>query len=247
VASRACQFGCHLTEQEAEMRKRRVLWALVAAACAAAGGLTRPMVVSAECTFVPPLPRVSMAAATAEELFVGEVVANGPGQGFDFTVRVDEVVRGVARVGDLRRFSSVEPNWPWTTYGGGKPFPACTYLYGEVGETLIVALAARTSGGTIRDASGTWYQPPTTFSTVAITEPASASSGDPYDREVLSLDRLRLLAATSAPATDTLAARALPSPRANRIPPAILLAVFVIAVALSTAWQVHRRGLRRVR
>lgn len=228
------------------MRKRRGLWSLVAAACAAVGGLARPIAASAECIFVPPLPRVSMAAATAEELFVGQVIANGPGQGFDFTVRIDEVVRGVAKVGDLRRFSSVEPNWPWTTYGGGKPFPACTYLYGEVGETLIVALKARTPGGTIRDNSGTWYQRPTTFSTVAITEPASASSSDPYDREVLSLDRLRLLAATSAPPTDTSAARALPSANSSRNPPAILLAVFVISIALWTGWQVRRRALRRL-
>lgn len=186
-----------------------------------------------------------MAATTAKELFVGEVLANGLAGGFVFTVRVDEVLRGPAKIGDLREFSWVKPNWPWTTFEG-TPFPACTYLYGEVGETLILALGARTSGGTIRDAGGTWYQPPTTFSTVGITAVASATSGNPYDREVISLGRLRQLAAASPPPTDTSAARALPSSPADNDPRVVLLAVFVIAVAVSTRWQVRCRGHGRV-
>ena len=231
------------------MRTRCAVLTFVAAAVAVVGGLARPTSVAAECTFVPPLPKVSMAAATARELFVGEVVANGfwnaGPAGFVFSVRVDEVLRGPGKVGDLREFSWVEPNWPWTMGGSGKPYPACTYLYGVTGETVILALGARTSGETIRDAGGTWYQPPTKFNTVAITAAASPTSGDPYDREVLSLERLRQLAALSAPPTDTSARGLLPSSTVANDPWAVLLTVFVVAALLSTLWRVRFPSRKR--
>ena len=151
------------------MRRFRAYGRVVAAvslACAAAIG--SPGSVAAECTYIPPLPKVSMAIGTARELFVGEVMANGQGKAV-FTVLVSEVLRGPAKVGDRRTFEWVEPNWPWA----GPTAPACSYLNGRVGEILIVALGARTSGMTLYSYPGTWYQPPTTFNTVGIVNGSS--------------------------------------------------------------------------
>jgi hypothetical protein len=189
------------------MRRLRVIGRVSSVlGLAVVGVLGTPSPVFAECTFVPSLPRVSMAVGTAQELFVGEVVENGLWNdrpaGFIFTVRVDEVLRGAAKVGELREFSWVEPNWPMAKYGSAKPYPACTYLYGTVGETVVLALRARTSGGMIRDGAQSWYQPPTTFNTIGLAKGSARDPDAPYERQVLSLDRLRELAALPPPSTD---------------------------------------------
>ncbi len=206
--------------------------------------LVAPSPVVAECTFVPSLPRVSMAAGTAKELFVGEVVENGLWNdrpaGFIFTVRIDEVLRGAAKVGELREFSWVEPNWPMAKFGNAKPFPACTYLYGTVGETVILALRARTSGGMIRDGAQSWYQPPTTFSTVGVAKGSALDPDAPYERQVLSLDRLRELAALPPPSSDA-APTTGPSPSLSGPDPRLAV-VAVVALLVGLARPLARRS-----
>lgn len=172
--------------------------------------------VAAECSYIPPLPKVSMAIGTAKELFVGDVIANGLWNNAPvntrFTVQVVEVLRGPAKVGDHRTFDWVTPNWPWTKGTGTAPaYPACTYLTGRVGETVILALDARTSGGTLHAYGATWYQPPTTFSTVGIVNGSSREQYGSNGRQLFSLNRLRELARLSLPATDTASTAIAPS------------------------------------
>jgi hypothetical protein len=214
-----------------------------AAALASAGLLATARPVAAECTFIPPLPKVSMAIATAKELFVGEVVANGSNRA-EFTVRVDEVLRGPARVGGLRTFSYLRPNWPWANYPGGQPYASCSTIYAETGEHIIVALGARTSGGIIEEGDMRWYQPPTTFNTIGITEGSSREQYGSGGRQLFSLERLRELARLAPPPTDTLGA-----PFASRPPvpwlgtPVVLLIAAGIMGGLA-AWR-RTRTLRR--
>jgi hypothetical protein len=173
-----------------------------AAAFASVGFLAVPRPVAAECTFIPPLPKLSLAVGTAKELFVGDVVATGPSYA-EFTVRIDEVLRGPAKVGDLRELRYIEPNWPWMNYPGGKPYASCSMLHGSVGETVVLALAARWPGGTLRVETLSWYQPPTTFNTMAIVNGSPHEQYGSGGRQLFSLERLRELAGVSPPATDT--------------------------------------------
>jgi hypothetical protein len=184
-----------------------------------------------------------MAIGSANELFVGQVVANGPlptgNSGTntgDFTVRIDEVIRGQAGIGDLRRFRYVQPNWPWTK-GTGPAFPACSHLHGKVGETVILALGARTSGGTLHAYGGTWYQPPTTFNTIGIVDGSSREQYGSNGRQLFSLDGLRELAKPSPPETDTKPSIVSPTVRAeSRQPPLGLIAVAVLLLGVAGLW-----------
>jgi hypothetical protein len=166
--------------------------------------------VAAECTYIPPLPKISMAIPTARELFVGKVIRigdNGDGDRAIFRVRIEEVLRGPVEVGEVRDFAFVAPNWPWSGSPGGHPYPSCNSLLADLGETVALALDARWPGGTLHDSGVTWYQPPTTFQTIAVIVKAGDAGYD-NDRQKFSLERLRELAALFPPATDTLAASA---------------------------------------
>jgi hypothetical protein len=213
-----------------------------AAALASAGVLGVPRPVAAECTFIPPLPKVSMAIGTAKELFVGEVVARGASRA-EFTVRVDEVLRGPARVGDLRPFRYLAPNWPWANDPGGQPYPSCSTIYADLGEHLIVALGARTSGSIIEEGGMRWYQPPTTFNTIGITEGSSREQYGSGGRQLFSLERLRELARLSAPPTDAAPSLTIARPKDGDLAaagPAVLMAA--AAVGAGAALRRTRRS-----
>jgi hypothetical protein len=210
---------------------------------ATAAVIGSPRSVAAECTYIPPLPKVSMAIRTAKELFVGDVIASLDGD--RFTVRIVEVLRGPAHVGDRRTFDSVPPNWPWTK-GTGPAFPACTTLHGRVGETVILALDARTSGMTLHEYGATWYQPPTTFSTVGIVNGSSHEQYGSVGRQLFSLERLRELARLSPPETDTEREVVVPSPGVpfmSRGPG--LVAVIGLLLAVGGLWATRRSRYRR--
>jgi len=65
----------------------------------------------AECPYFV-IPPATGAAGSARELLVGTVVENVGGQKGDFRLRVDIVLRGTARVGEVRRVDQLYPGWP---------------------------------------------------------------------------------------------------------------------------------------
>jgi hypothetical protein len=156
----------------------------------------------AECTFIPPLPKVSFAVASgAHEIFAGTVTDAGEIRN-EFQVRVEEVLRGPAAVGDVRRFARLAPNWPWAKSPGGDAHPGCTFLYASPGERVVILLDA-TSPGMWLEANGQrWYQPPTRFHTIGILEGSSREQYGSGGRQLFSLERLRAMVA-ELPATDT--------------------------------------------
>ena len=186
----------------------RMLAAPLAAAVLAIGAVAaRPGEVAAECTYIPPMPKISMAVPSATELFVGDVianpVANSSASRAIFTVRVTEVLRGGMKVGEERTFRYLEPNWPWSNYPGGQPYASCAVISAAPGERVALALGARWPGGLLHDGDISWYQPPTTFNTIALISPADR---DPFSggRQVFSIERLREMAAAFPPDTATL-------------------------------------------
>jgi hypothetical protein len=172
---------------------------LIAGVFASVAILMNPSPAAAECSFIPPLPKITPAVYSARELFVGEVIAIGDYRG-DLTVRVDEVLRGPAFVGEVRHLVDVDTNWPWSKSSGLDPYPACIGLWGDVGETVAIALDARWPGGTIRENHQVWYQPPTRYNTMAIIH---GLRKEPYSggRQRMSVERLREMVA-GLPATD---------------------------------------------
>jgi hypothetical protein len=220
---------------------RLVLGALLAAGSMAIG--TRP--VRAECTFVPPLPKLSFAVPTATELFVGDVVANGPEGGVAFTVRVSEVLRGDAAVGEVRSYRYVEPNWPWSN-GGAKPFPSCATLHATVGERVVLALGARWPGGSVRDGDLEWFQPPTTFNTIGILEGSSREQYGSGGRQLFSIERLREMVGLDPPETDTVRQPAAAAAAPPQGPAPILLLSAAIGLVVSLDRTRGRRDRRRL-
>ena len=211
----------------------------VVAVSASTGLFAAPRPAAAECTFVPPLPKISFAVPTARELFVGEVIANGSGTSAIFTVRVDEVLRGAVKVGDVRVFQYAEPNWPWTK-GTGEPYASCNSLLANRGETVAVAIGARWPGGTLHEYGQTWYQPPTTFQTVALIVDTVGGGYDVQGRQRFSLKRLRELAAIGPPPTDALAAPTSAAPRAW--PPGLIALVAAGLLGGALGWHRTRRS-----
>jgi hypothetical protein len=195
--------------------------------------LGRAQPVTAECIFIPPLPKISMAIPTASELFVGEVVATKDGNRGDFTVRIDEVLRGPAKVGQTRHLDDIQANWPWTSYGGHAS-PGCIGLHARVGETVAIALDAAWPGGTVNRNGETWFQPRTIYNTMAIIGGSSREQYGSGGRQLFSLERLREMAA-ELPATDTLAAASPATAPTPDVPLVVLAAAGFVGGA--SAWR----------
>lgn len=215
------------------------------AACLALGSIVVGAgPVAAECTFIPPLPKVSMAVATAKDLFVGDVIDEGTGTVKTpiFTVRVTEVFRGSAKVGQIRHYEYLEPNWPWANYPGGQPYPSCSVIWGRPGEHVILAIGARWPGGTVQDGTLSWYQPPTTFNTIGILEGSSREQYGSGGRQLFSIERLRELVAGLPPETDTTDA---PVVTPGGAPSAIL--VLVLAASIGALAALRRTRSRQPR
>jgi len=161
--------------------------------------------VAAECIYVPPFPKISPAIATAREIIVGEVVTDfDPAElgltaetAPDRALRVTEVLRGPAKVGDLRDARYLEPNWPWTmSPGSTEPYPSCGGLPMWPGTVIAIAFDALQPGGVMHDNGMTWVQPPTRYNAAALIE---GDAGGGLSR--FSIERLREMAAL--PPTDT--------------------------------------------
>jgi hypothetical protein len=188
----------------------RLLRSSLGIAVAALAALLAAAPVAAECTFVPPWPRLTEAIPSARVIVVGEVVDAfdpseldlPPGQApRDVALRVMEVLRGDARTGDLLDVQYLMPNWPWAPLHdrSGQAHPSCRGLAARPGEVIALAFDALHPGGPMRRGSDTWFQPPTRYNAVAVVDGRFTS-----DRERVTLDQLRALAAL--PATDVEAA-----------------------------------------
>jgi hypothetical protein len=179
--------------------------------------LAGPQAARAECPYFV-IPPATDGAGSAREVIVGTVIENVEGQLHDFRLRIDHVLRGGARVGEVRRFSFLYPGWPPNRNGDGttiltdegKPFMPCEPIPGAEGNVIALALGALAPDGKTRYNAASWISgrlpvnhdlPRTTLAeikrlaampdtaTAAEIEQAAAQSPD---------DRLRLLALGSA-------------------------------------------------
>lgn len=174
----------------------------------------RASTVAAECPYLPAWPPISAAIGTARVIVVGEVVSDfdqtdlhlAPDQGArDYALRVTEVLRGDATVGDLLDVQYLLPNWPQTHVAGiTGTLASCSYLYTTPGEVIAIAFDALQPGGRMTDGDQTWIQPPTRYNAMGVIRTSEAFDPDmsPWnDRERVTLRQLRGLA--SLPMTDT--------------------------------------------
>lgn len=210
---------------------------------AGAGLFASPGPAAAECTYIPALPKISFAIPTAKELFAGTVTSIGASRG-DFTVRVDEVFRGSAAVGSVRTMAGVAPNWPTDLDALGSVQVSCAVLNARrVGEKVAIALGARFPGG-ILHSNGydkDFYQPPTTFNTIAILEGSPHEQYGSGGRQLFSLKRLRELAAIFPPPTDTLEAPAV-APASAWSATGLLVLIGAGFLGGAIAWRRTRRS-----
>jgi hypothetical protein len=232
------------------MKTIRRLGPITAAAGLAIGLVgTGASPVAAECSYIPPLPKISFAIPTAKELFTGTVISigqNGDGDRYIFGVRVEEVFRGPEKVGSVHEMVGVAPNWPTELDALGSVEVSCAVIgTRHVGEKVAIALGARFPGGMVHSKAydKDFYQPPTIFNTMAILDGSSREQYGSGGRQLFSIERLRELARQFPPATDTLTASAPVSP--PRTEPCAELAILAAAGLLgaASAWRRTRRTL----
>ena len=202
---------------------RRTVPLLVAAllACFAALGVSGPA--RAECPYVviPPAPE---AARSSREVIVGTVVENVGDQLFDFRLRIDHVLRGPARVGDIRQFEFLYPGWPFDRDGNGKlnltdegkPFAPCEPIPGWKGNVIALSLDALAPDGKTRYNAASWI------------------SGDlPINQDQPRTTLAEMARVSGMPQTDTSRS---PGPVGDRgAPPAAALALGAIAALLAVS------------
>jgi hypothetical protein len=99
--------------------------AIVASVALVALGLLVPNAARAECPYLPPIPPATDAARSAREVIIGTVIENVDGEIYDFRLRIDHVLRGSARVGEVRRFEFAYPGWPVETLEDGSILTSC--------------------------------------------------------------------------------------------------------------------------
>jgi hypothetical protein len=211
------------------MRRTAPLLIAVLLACSAALGVSGPA--RAECPYfvIPPAPE---AARSAREVVVGTVVENVGGQLYDFRLRIDHVLRGPAKVGDIRRFEFLYPGWPFARDGDGKvvltdqgkPFAPCEAIPGWKGNVIALSLDALASDGETRYSAASWV------------------SGDlPVNRDLPQTTLAEMERMAAMPQTDTSPSRTGALDR--RVLPVPALALTAIAgLLVAVAMQVRRRS-----
>jgi hypothetical protein len=209
------------------MRRPAPLLIAVLLACSAALGVSGPA--WAECPYfaIPPAPE---AARSAREVVIGTVVENVGDQLYDFRLRIDHVLRGPAKVGDIRRFEFLYPGWPFARDGDGrvvltdqgKPFAPCEAIPGWKSNVIALALDAVASDAKTRYNAASWI------------------SGDlPINRDLPQTTLAEMVRFSGMPQTDTS-----PSPGAvgdRRLPPIAALVLGAIAALLAVA-ALNKRG-----
>jgi hypothetical protein len=200
--------------------------------------LGSPGAARAECPYFP-IPPATGAAGSARELIVGTVVGNVDGQIDDFRLRVDMVLRGSGRPGEVHHFNLLYPGWPPETNPDGtavlddqgRPFMPCAPIPAWKGDVIVLALGALAPDGKTRYNAASWL------------------SGDVPNYPQLprtTLAEIKRLAAV--PDTATLAASAEPSPRPGPAGvPLLLLAGLGAGAAIGwrrAAWSARTWGHR---
>jgi hypothetical protein len=190
---------------------------LVGVAAVATLFLAGPQVARAECPYVV-IPPATDGTGSAREVIVGTVVKNVGGDLFDFRLRIDHVLRGGARVGEVRRFSFLYPGWPPNRKADGtviltddgKPFMPCEPIPGAKGNVIAFALGALAPDGKTRYNAASWISgrlpvnqdlPRTTLAEIKrlAAMPDTATAADPLQSTAQPPgDRLPLLALGSA-------------------------------------------------
>ena len=207
-----------MTASVASIRRSAAVVALATSAVVAVW-LTAPPMVNAECPWFP-VPSATNAARSAEEIIVGTVIENIGDSPEDFRLRIDHVLRGPDRPGDVRRFRSLYPRWPLARGANGELYPPCAPIPAWKGDVIAFSLHA-----TAPDEKTTYHG-------------ASWISGyiPPYRRDDLprtTLEQMRALAAL--PRTDTSAA----APAVGGA--AIDIYVFYLLTAVLGAFAMTRR------
>ena len=141
---------------------RRTVPLLMAAVLACFASLGVSGTARAECPYfvIPPAPE---AARSAREVIVGTVIENVGGHLYDFRLRIDRVLRGPARIGDIRRIEFLYPGWPFNRDGNGnvilyegKPLAPCEAIPGWKGNVIALSLDAVAPDGTTRYNAASW-------------------------------------------------------------------------------------------
>ena len=137
---------------------RRFKWsAALVVPVVALATLATPQAVRAECPYVV-IPPATEAARTARQIIVGTVVENVNESVGDFRLRIHHVLRGPARVGDVRRFKAVFPGWPPSDFPlpDGRPFMPCEPIPGWKGNVIAFLLDALAPDGETRYNAASW-------------------------------------------------------------------------------------------
>lgn len=196
------------------MRHTPLLLVATLLACLGTVGLAGPA--RAECPYIV-IPPATVAARSAREVIVGTVVENVGDQLYDFRLRIDHVLRGPAKVGDVRRFEFLYPGWPFDEANGkpiitdlGVPFAPCEPIPGWKGNVIALSLGALGTDGKTRYNAASWI-----------------SGRLPIYEEVPRTTLLQMSHLAGLPQTDT--ARS-PTPVERRgVPPLAALLVMVFA------------------
>ncbi len=177
-------------------------------------GTIVPATVSAECSFIPPWPKITPALLSAREIVVGRVVSDfaqaklhlEADQGArDYALRITEVLRGPRKPGDLMDIQYLRANWPWArSYAHSDHYPSCSYIRTAPGEVIAVAIGAVMPRGLVTSGGQQWVQPKTRYNAMGVIKAVLRG------RERVTLEYLR--AAAEYPQTDT---AELATPRSN--------------------------------
>jgi hypothetical protein len=168
---------------------RRLLPWVTAIASAATMATVLSRTASAECPYLPPYPAATVAAPSARELLVGTVIENVDGQFADFRLRIDRVIRGPARVGEIRRITSLFPGWPLDRTTDGTVISPCQPIYASVGDVVALAFDAVAPDGRSRYNAVSWIS-------------GSAAFRQAGEYEMTTIPELET--AAQLPATDTI-------------------------------------------
>lgn len=193
---------------------RRLLPWLTALAGAASASVAMSATALAECPYLPPYPAATEAAPSAHEIVVGTVVENVNGQYADFRLRIDRVIRGPARVGEIRRITSLFPGWPLDRTTDGTVIAPCQPIYASAGDVVALAFDAVAPDGRTRYNAVSWIS-------------GTAVLRQTGEFEVTTIARLET--AAQLPATDTTAAADGESEQDRSLQVLVPLAVAVLA------------------
>jgi hypothetical protein len=184
----------------------------LAACIAALMLLSSPAPARAECPYLPPWPALTEFGRSAREIIVGTVVGGGGSSVLDF--RVDQVLRGGGKVGEVRKLENLLPNWP---QGPGGVAVSCTYLIGDEGDVIALGFDALAPDGQTRINAAAWIEGTPDFWTA-----------DGY-AEVATLAEIEAIAAL--PPTST-APEVSPASAPSQLPHGLVLIALAIGASL---------------